>query len=68
MSGHKVQYSMDEIKTRTDAAFMVQRLAKEYQEEHPDASDRDALSAVVNNRDHARLVVKYLDHPLPVEG
>ncbi len=68
MSGHKLQYTVDEKTTRTDAAFTVQRLVKEYQEEHPDTSDEKALSAVCNNRDHARLVAIYLDHPLTLEG
>ncbi len=68
MSGSKLQYTADEKMTRTDAAFTVQRLVKEYQEEHPDTSDEKALSAVCNNRDHARLVAIYLDHPVNLEG
>ncbi len=68
MSGQKVQYSLEEIKSRTDAAFMVQRLAREYREAYPTASEPDALSAVCNNPSHARLVAIYLDHPVPMEG
>jgi len=64
MSGQRLEYSANEIKDRTHAGVLVQRLAKEYQEDHPDASDAKALSAVCNSPSHARLVAIYLDHPL----
>ncbi len=67
MSGQKIAYNVEEIKSRTHAGLIVQRLAKEYQEEHPDASDSKALSAVCNSPSHARLVAIYLDQPVPLE-
>jgi len=68
MSGRKLQYSLDEIKTRTHAGMVVQRLAVEKKEENPNLSDSEALSAVVNDQDHARVVAIYLDQPVPLEG
>ena len=68
MSGQRLEYSANEIKNRTHAGLLVQRLAKEYQEDHPNASDADALSAVCNSPSHSRLVAIYLDHPVLLEG
>ncbi len=35
MGGKKLEYTVDEKMTRTDAALVMQRKAREYQEDHP---------------------------------
>ena len=60
-----LDYTVDEKMTRQDAAFVVQRKAREYQEDHPGTDLADAVKIVC--REDKKLAARYLDVPLTVE-
>ncbi len=64
MSGSRIEYNVDEL-DRNGAAVVVNRKAREYQEDHPGTDLADAVKIVC--REDKKLAARYLDVPLTVE-